>query len=236
MNSKWMVALAVTASGVALSGVANADEKDRPQGSVGSSELAPVKSAVEMTIGTGYMQGFGKVDAAQPSLTDVAKAGGGVQAGVGYRILPQLTLGGYGSWAMFSRGDQVDSSTNIYSATAGFQADLHFLPDGHLLDPWISLGSGWRGYWMTGNQGTTSIQGMEIAKFQVGVDYRIDKAIAISPVVGVDINTFFTQSTPEVNTFANLQNPRANAFLFAGMQGRFDIPTGSQSGNRVASR
>jgi hypothetical protein len=235
MNIKWTAASAVMVGTLVVGGVANAQEKDEAQ-SGGHGELAPVKNALELTVGTGYMQGFGKVDASQPSLTDVAQAGGGVQVGVGYRVIPQLTLGGYGSWGAFGRGEAVDSSTNIYTATAGFEADWHILPGHSVLDPWVSLGSGWRGYWLSSSQGTTSLQGVEIAKLQVGLDYRIDKAVALGPVFGVDVNTFFTQSTPELSTFTNISNPHANTFLFAGLQGRFDIPTGSASGTKVASR
>jgi hypothetical protein len=115
------------------------------------------------------------------------------------------------------------------------QADWHFLPGGSQLDPWISLGSGWRGYWIAQNAGTTSIQGMELAKLQVGLDYRIDRAISISPVVGADLSTFFTQSTPEESGFHNLASPHVNTFVFAGVMGRFDLGAQSDRG-RVASR
>jgi hypothetical protein len=38
------------------------------------------------------------------------------------------------------------------------------------------------------------------------------------------------------NGSRNIQSPNVNTFLFAGIQGRFDIPTGSDSSSRVASR
>src|SRR5207237_4036085 len=130
---------------------------------------------------------------AQPSFTDLAQAGGRLQVGVGYRLMPQLTLGVYGSGAMFGRGDSVDSSSKLYTASAGVQADWHFLPSGSELDPWVSLGTGWRGYWVNADQGTTSLHGLELAKLQVGVDYRIAPAVAIAPVIGADLSTFLTQ-------------------------------------------
>jgi hypothetical protein len=236
MNVKSTAAFAVILGSTVAGGVANAQGKDQAQSSGGEGRVAPVTNAVELSVGTGYTQGFGKFDASLPSLPDDAQAGGGVQLGVGYRITPQLTLGAYGSFGAFGRGDSVDSSTNIYTATAGFEATWHVLPSSSLVDPWVSLGSGWRGYWMTANSGTTSIQGMEIARLQIGADFRLDKAVAVGPVFGADVNTFFTQSTPEVNTFTNLPDPHASTFLFAGIQGRFDIPTGSQSAARIAAR
>lgn len=228
---------AVSAFAFVFAGTASAQtrERDDVKQEASSKDLSAPTHAVELTIGTGYEQGFGKFTTTQPSLTDIGSAGGAVQLGVGYRIIPQLTLGVYGSGASFSRADQVDSSTNLYSASAGVESDWHFLPSGYQLDPWVSVSSGWRGYWINQSAGNTSVQGMEIAKLQVGVDYRIDRAIAISPVVGADLSTFFTQSTPQSNGFSSLNNTQVSTFLFAGLQGRFDIPTRSTS-SQVASR
>jgi hypothetical protein len=89
---------------------------------------------------------------------------------------------------------------------------------------------------MTGDVGTTSMHGWEIAKLQVGVDYRVDKYVALGPVIGADITTFFTQSTPQTGSFQNLDSPKVDTFLFAGLQGRFDIPTSSGTSSQVASR
>jgi hypothetical protein len=233
--NKWISASTVAAIMV-VSGVAGAQEKDRAQESSGTGKQLPAATRnLELTIGMGYAQGFGDVGANQLSLTDVATAGGALQAGVAYRIVPQLSLGVYGSGEAFGRGDQVDTSTNVYSATAGVEAAWHFIPAASELDPWVSLGSGWRGHWLHANQGETSTQGWQIARLQVGLDYRIDKQVAIAPVVGVDVTTFFTQNQPGSGGYQNIESPKANAFVFAGVQGRFDIPVGSDS-SRVASR
>jgi hypothetical protein len=230
----WISASMVLAI-VAVSGVAGAQEKDAPQQSSGTKDLSAPTRHLELKLGTGYEQGFGNVGDNQPSLTDVGTAGGAIQAGVGYRLIPNLTLGVYGSGAMFGRGTQVDGSTNLYSATAGVEATWHFIPAASELSPWVSLGSGWRGYWEHANQGDASMHGWEIARLQVGLDYRIQKEIAVAPVIGVDVTTFFTQSTPASSGYQNISSPTANAFLFAGIQGRFDIPLGGDS-SRVAAR
>jgi hypothetical protein len=237
MNSKWVAAAAVAVGSMLIAGAANAAEKDQAQDtSAENGRLDPISNAVELRVATGYAQGVGNVGANMPSLTDTGTAGGEVELGVGYRLIPQLTLGVYGSGAAYGRGSQVDSSTSLYSATAGAEADWHFLPGRSEWDPWVSLGAGWRGYWLNDSQGTTSLQGWQIARLRVGVDFRIDKAVAIAPVIGADLTTFFTQSTPVSNGSTNIQSPNVNTFLFAGIQGRFDIPTGSDSPSRVASR
>jgi hypothetical protein len=236
MKSKWMAALAATIGTVAIAGSAGAQEKDRSPGTSKSDALAPVANALELTIGTGYAQGFGEIGTNLPKLTDVGQPGGAVQVGVGYRIIPQLTLGVYGAGAMFSRGDQVDNSSNLYSAAAGAQADWHFLPSANQFDPWVSLGTGWRGYWIHNDQGTTALHGLELAKLQVGVDYRVARTIALSPVVGADLSMFLTESNPASQGFSNITDPKVNTFVFAGLMGRFDIPVGSDDTSRVAAR
>ena len=240
MNRKWMAALIAATATTALASIASAQESTKDEASPSDAnrtrELPAANRAVELTIGTGYAQGFGSVGSGQPTLQDQGAAGGALQIGVGVRVIPQLTLGVYGSGAMFGRADTVESSANIYSATAGIQADWHFLPAGHVWDPWVSLGTGWRGYWVhTDPQGTTSLQGMELAKFQLGVDYRIAPTVSISPVIGADLSTFFTESTPQSNGFSNLSSPEINTFIFGGVMGRFDIPT-QATDRSVASR
>jgi len=240
-NSMIVATVATVSLGttlVASAGVASAQEaqvKDEARSSESGRSLPAATGAIELTVGTGYAQGFGDVASNHATLKDVSTAGGAVQVGVGYRIIPQLTLGVYGSGAAFGRGDLVANDANLYSATAGIQADWHFLPRGNQWDPWVSLGTGWRGYWINQDQGTTTLHGWEVAKLQVGVDYRLTPAVAISPVVGADISAFFTESTPQSSGYANLSSPQANTFVFAGVMGRFDVPTRGTDAS-VASR
>lgn len=237
MNRKWISAAAIAASSVVTIGVASAQDNAPPNDASEqrARTLEPATHAVELTIGTGYSQGFGNVASGQPTLTDMATAGGAVQLGVGYRLFPELTLGVYGSGAMFGRGDQVDTSAKLYTAAAGVQADWHFLPARHEVDPWVSLGGGWRGYWNAMDQGTSSMQGLELAKVQVGVDYRIAPAVSISPVIGADMSVFLTQQAAGQNAWTNINSPNVNTFVFGGLLGRFDIPTESRA-SQVASQ
>ena len=235
MNTKTVTALSLVVGSTLVASTSSAQQKDSVQASEETRNLDPVKNAVEVTIGTGYAQGVGNIGPEQASLTQEGTAGGAVQLGVGYRIIPQLSLGVYGSGSMFGRADSVDSEAHLYSATAGVESAWHVLPGHSEWDPWVSLGTGWRGYWVQQNLGQSSVQGWEVARLQTGVDFRIDKAVAVSPVIGADITTFFTQQTPDSNGYQNIHNAHASTFLFAGFQGRFDIPTGSQS-SQVASR
>lgn len=237
MNTKMIAVGAVAASSLLFGSVARAqgtaDEAGRQAGGRGNAP-PPADRAVELKVDTGYAQGFGNVASGRPSLTDVGSAGGAVEIGAGYRFNPNFMLGLYGTGATFSRGSAVDSTTNLYAATAGIEANWHFLPRLEL-DPWVGLSSGWRGYWANSNAGTLSEHGLQIVRLQVGLDYRIDQAVAVSPVIGADLSTLVTEQTPGQTGWHDIQSPNVNTFLFAGIMGRFDIPTASSSG-RVASR
>jgi hypothetical protein len=193
---------------------------------------APINS-LEMTLGTVYEQPFGRISQGQ-TLSDNAGGGGGLHLGLAYRLAPEVSLGLYGTGAMFGRTDTADPSTHVYTASAGIQADWHFRPEGRRIDPWISLGSGWRGYWMNQAAGITAAQGWEIARLQGGVDIRTGRDFAIGPVVGADITTFFAESSPSQSA-GSIYNPWANTFFFAGLQGRFDALT-TLAKSQVASR
>src|SRR5215472_385593 len=120
MNTKSLVAVAAAAGTLLVSGFAAAadpatSQKDEPTAGAGrefNHYVAPPTHALELGVQTGYTQGIGDVASGLPSLYGVAHAGGAVEVNAGYRIIPNLTLGVYGSGSMFSRGDQVDDTTN----------------------------------------------------------------------------------------------------------------------------
>ncbi|HEU4727412.1 MAG TPA: hypothetical protein VFT22_05980 [Kofleriaceae bacterium] len=158
--------------------------------------VAPVANALEIAVGTGYTQGGGKLGGALGNLEDVSGPGAAFELDLGYRIIPQLTLGAYGTFSAYQHGDAIDSSTDVLGATAGLQAAWHFRPETSV-DPWISLGAGWKGLWLNPSDGkVTSLQGLELARLQVGADYRITREIAIAPVIGGSLSMFVSQDSP----------------------------------------
>jgi outer membrane protein W len=179
--------------------------------------------ALEITLGAGYAQGFGDIGGGQRNLTDQSSAGGELQLGVGYRINPNFMVGAYGSGSLHATGDFTPGA-NIYTATAGVQANYHFLPSNEW-DPWVGLGSGWRALWINhaNSGGTDSRHGLDIARITAGVDYRVNSQFAVSPYVGMGITTFLTQELANEQGFSNVHNPDANVWVFGGIQGRFDL-------------
>jgi outer membrane protein W len=189
--------------------------------------------ALEITLGAGYAQGFGNIGASQRSLTDLSSAGGELTLGVGYRINPNFLVGAYGSGSKYATGDYTNGA-DVWSATAGLQANYHFLPT-HDWDPWVGLGAGWRGHWVSGTAGTDSRHGLDLGRLTAGVDYRVSPEFAISPYVGVGATTFLTQELAGQQVFTNVGSPNVNVWLFGGIQGRFDVLGSSPAPVRVAS-
>jgi hypothetical protein len=199
----------------------------QPQSIQGGSEfdhgVGPVQGALEISIGTGYSQGVGKVGGGMNDLQDLAGPGGSVELGLGYRIVPNLMIGAYGSVSTYQEGDALDPTTNVYGATAGIQAALHARPH-RSVDPWVSLGTGWKGMWLDPRDGkTTSLQGLELARLQLGVDYRVSEDISISPMIGASLGMFVSQDSPMTTDRTTIESKEVNFTGFAGMAGRFDL-------------
>lgn len=194
---------------------------------VGVSRAAPEKTAglynaLEISVGAGYTQGVGNVGSGVPSLTDSGGAGTSLELDVGWRIDPHFLVGVYGTGAWFSTGDAPGNAFNNWSATAGVQGNYHFLP-GESYDPWIGLGTGWRGYWVNRPEGRDSRHGIDLARLQVGVDVPVASGIAISPFIGASATLFLTQQLAQESSFSDIQDRKVNVFFNAGVMGRFDL-------------
>jgi hypothetical protein len=192
--------------------------------SVGFDHAVPaISNAFEIGVGTGYAQGGGKLGGEAGSLEDVAGPGGLVEVALGYRIIPQLSIGAYGTFSKFQKGDDLLTDTDVVGATAGLQAAWHFRP-ARSVDPWVSLGAGWKGLWLDPSAGkTTSLQGVELARLQIGADYRVSKDVAITPVIGGSLSMFVSQDSAMTNELTEIENKEVNVTGFAGLAGRFDI-------------
>jgi hypothetical protein len=185
--------------------------------------VAPVTSAFELGLGTGYAQGAGKLGGTMGNLEQIAGPGGLVEVDLGYRIIPQLSVGAYGTFSKFERGDDVVGNANVLGATAGVQAVWHVRAD-RSVDPWVSLGAGWKALWVNPvNSASTSLQGLELARLQLGVDYRVSRDLAIAPVVGGSLSMFISQENEMSNSLTEIQDKKVNVTGFAGLAGRFDL-------------
>lgn len=73
---------------------------------------------------------------------------------------------------------------------------------------------------MTGQ--TSMRHGFELASAKVGYDFRVSEDLALAPVVGADLNMFLWQTDNNTTSIA-LSKAQVATFVYAGLQGRFDI-------------
>lgn len=187
-----------------------------PRGTV----LAPA-NAFEIQVNTGYAQGFGPQIQSRENLpnTSLNRGGLGMGLGLAYRATPNSSVGVLGSYSM----QDSTQGAQLRSATASLDATYHANPY-QRLDPFLSLGTGYRLLWDRPSNGDadTFTHGFQLARAAVGIDVRVSKDIAIAPTIGGDVNMFLWRNAQGQST-QMIQNPKVNAYLFAGVSGRFDL-------------
>jgi len=225
----WIVgSLLATASLPAL-----AQESGEVTATVQRSVKGAPSNAWEISLGAGYAQGVGDIGGSSPTLTDIAHGGGEIQLNVGYRLSPNWLVGLYGTGGKYTLGSGTPDGSDVWSATAGVQANYHFLPDQEW-DPWVGLGAGWRGQWVSKSAGTDIRHGIELARVQVGLDYRVSPEFSVSPYLGASASMFLTQELAQQTSWSNVSDPNVNFFFMGGIMGRFDIIGSKSQDTRVA--
>jgi len=200
-------------------------------------------NAFEINGNVAYTQGWGNLtDNISPqgqvfgnNIQDFAGAGLQFELGLGYRVSPMLAVGAFGTFAEYHNSSPVDSA-NFRSVTAGIQGGWHLRPF-RAVDPWVTLGSAWRGNWYVPEiGGITSRQGWEVARLQIGADLRLAPQVAIAPYVEGGLNLVFTEKLPNIDSRSLNGSPTYFA-LTAGVLARFDVGGSSvRPGGAVASR
>ncbi|HMG56654.1 MAG TPA: hypothetical protein VK601_24305 [Kofleriaceae bacterium] len=228
MKALHLIPVAVVVAGtIAAAGPARADTDslnpdafdlsgaiDRP--------VPPTPASFELALGAGYTQGAGGAGLIG-AIEDLAGPGGTVELQLGYRASAQFAAGCYGTVARFRHGDAIGDGSRAYGATAGIQAVWHSTTS-RSLDPWISVGAGWRGLWLSrvGSQ-ASSMQGIELVRVQTGIDYRLSSRLAVAPVIALSLSVFLVENAAMPDDFTSVEDKQLNLYGFAGFLGRFDL-------------
>jgi hypothetical protein len=113
------------------------------------------------------------------------------------------------------------------SVAAGIEGQLHLAPTARL-DPWIGFGFGWRGLWLEHSAGTHAMQGLDLARLEVGLDYRVSDRLAVAPTVGLAFTQLLSEKRPGASGYSDIEDRKTGHFLFAGVNGRFDVLGGER--------
>jgi hypothetical protein len=180
------------------------------------------RRAFEIGVNTGYTQGFGRIDSERP-IGNVADAGFTVGAQLGARVTPMMSVSATAAYNTFSPDARVGTTTDVHGMVLGAEATGHFLPS-ERVDPFITVGAGYRALWIVppGTGDNTMIHGFQLARINAGFDIRATEDIAIGPFIGADVN-LFVWNAPEGGPNTQLTNPVLNTYVYAGVQGKFDL-------------
>jgi hypothetical protein len=108
-----------------------------------------------------------------------------------YRFTPGISAGAYFQWGpalVTSTGPDGIAGGSGYDMRLGVEAVYDFAP-GTLLDPWISLGTGWgwsqySGTTGGGNDASITMSGWEYLNFQAGLDFSLAPGFDLGPYMG----------------------------------------------------
>jgi len=177
-------------------------------------------NALEIKLDTGYTQGFGMV-APGRGLPSVAGPGIAFGLNIDHRATEYVSYGIEASYQEFS--NEANTAARGVAGNVGITWHGDPLLRG---DPWARLGVGYRLLWEvdpTAAVGTTVLRhGFELASLKIGYDLRLGQDVAIAPVVGADVNLFLWEM-PSGGTNHALATAQAATFVYAGLQGRFDL-------------
>lgn len=183
-----------------------------------AAEVAPT-TGLEVSLALNGTEGTGDL-APGMQFDDVADHGMGLDLGVGYRLTPNLLVGGY---ATFTGHGTDRDDTGAVTMAIGAKADWHFRPSSRL-DPWVSVGTGIKMMGIEVGDRDQALTGLELAKVQVGLDYRISPRFAIGPVIGTSATVYRTQYDDAMSDNArDIDDKSVNWTITAGVLGRFDV-------------
>jgi hypothetical protein len=216
-----LLASAALATIVAAAGTARAQSAPGAETarSFWDQSVAAPSQAFELTVGSGYTQGFGQYQKGSANnMKDIAGVGIGIDLGVGYRLSPTWMLGASGAYQAYQAGN-FEGDTSAGGATARLDATFQLAPYSRLA-PWLKGGVGYRYLCECGTPSTRAgarLHGFELLNLNAGLDMRFDQQIALAPLVGASLTTFLWDRTDAI------VDPRLGVFVYGGLQARFDI-------------
>lgn len=179
--------------------------------------MPAIKGGLEISLAANTAQTVGDIDNNMDA-GDTIGAAAGLDLQIGYRVTPHLAIGVYATGQALAEGST--NERDVYTGSSGFAADFHFRPN-RAVDPWVSVGTGVRALLVDADAGTSILVGAELARFQLGVDFRVAESFALGPAIGASATLYGAQKNP-MQDFEELDGKGINWTLTAGVAGRFN--------------
>jgi len=220
-SSKWIVAAGCIGLATASSTSALAQERAEPA-YIAQPVRAPA-DALELGATAAYSQGTTS-PAAGVGATDLTKAGGAFGIQIGYRFVPEFALHLFGQYNEFTPGNALSDSAATRGGVAGISGTFHILPF-QRVDPWVRVGAGYRMLWVVNNPENrdTLWHGFQIARADIGADFRTSEDVAIGPTVGVSLDEYVWRNPEGPIGDQEISGKRVVPYVYAGVEARFDV-------------
>jgi hypothetical protein len=212
---------------------APAPEGEAAEGSVSTADVAmPVSSGKEsgFELGARLGWGFPLGDASKDNaLSDGISGQIPLQVDLGYRLNPQLFLGGYFMYGI-AFVDECPSGADCSASDVrlGAQVTYHFTPITEGNAGWIGGGLGYE--WASssveagGGESTVSFDGFEFFNIQGGYDFKVSDQFRVGPY-GMFTLAQFSNASVEVPGFGeqegDIEEKGLHEWLFVGVKGSF---------------
>jgi hypothetical protein len=224
-NAKVLWATAFLAVGF-VSWTTSASAQEKAPSYLNETLPAPSRS-FELKLGTGYTQGIGNV-APNQSILSVGGAGIGLSVDADYRIQPAVSVGLESQYQEFT----TENNGGTRGVALNIGATYHVTPHKRG-DFWGRLGAGYRMLWDVHPEfdvrTTNMYHGVTLATLKLGYDVRTSADVALSPVVGADLQTFIWRDATQLSTV------QLGTFIYAGLQARFNTGMPPSGGPAISA-
>ena len=157
-------------------------------------------TGLELGFRTGYAHALGKAtnEGTDPYMDSVVTGNVPLWFDLGYRVTPNVLLGGYFQYGFGFPGDYIEGcgdsgvSCSLPVVRLGVQVHYHVQPF-EVVDPWFGAGIGYEWFTLSatedGMSGSLGLSGFEFVNLQAGIAFGLGekKKFAIGPFVALSL-------------------------------------------------
>lgn len=192
-----------------------------------SASSGPADSGLSFGLRTGYALPLGNaaefstpLGKLESKLSDVYSGAIPIWADVGYRINPNIYVGGFFQFGVgLMNSDKGADSGNVMKF--GANAHYHFMPQSNF-DPWAGLGVGYEIANAKNKAGAeTTMSGFEFANLQAGGDFKVMPALRVGPTAMFSVGQYSSISSG--GTSLSGFDKTMHMWLTLGIRGQYDL-------------
>jgi hypothetical protein len=209
---------------------------------------APGQTGIFLGVRGGYGIPGGKVgstgpDAEAASLSDGIKGMVPFALEIGYRVMPNLSLGATLQYGFdLINTDNTNGCGSCSSHDISFGANLYLHPaPGGAVDPWLGLGVGYESLAISGSADQAdsptfsgvsfdeSLTGLQFLNLQAGLDFAASPVVSLGPFIGLNlgkydsINATLTQGGQARTMSIDIKNSAVHEWVTIGLRCRFNL-------------